>query len=78
MNKEKFMKNGVFSLEYDKETLRDMIFDLQEQLEAYENMRLEINSYICNNSQYDENIDDCWVRTNKLIEIIDKVGGSDE
>lgn len=29
--KEKFMKNGVFSLEYDKETLKDMVLELQEK-----------------------------------------------
>ncbi len=29
--KEKFMKNGVFSLEYDKETLRDIVLELQEE-----------------------------------------------
>ena len=29
--KDKFIKNGVFSLEYDKETLRDMILELQEE-----------------------------------------------
>ena len=27
---DKFVKNGVFSLEYDKETLRDMVLELQE------------------------------------------------
>ena len=27
---DRFMKNGVFSLEYDKETLRDMVLELQE------------------------------------------------
>lgn len=31
--KDKFMKNGVFSLEYDKETLRDMVLELQEKNE---------------------------------------------
>lgn len=31
MNKERFMKNGVFSLEYDKETLQDMVLELQEE-----------------------------------------------
>lgn len=25
------MKNGVFSLEYDKETLKDMVLELQEE-----------------------------------------------
>ena len=66
--------------EYYKERLELYVSNQEKdkQLEAYKNMRLEINSYICNNSQYDENIDDCWVRTNELIEIIDKVGGSDE
>ena len=28
---DRFMKNGVFSLEYDKETLRDMVLELQEE-----------------------------------------------
>lgn len=30
--KERFMKNGVFSLEYDKETLRDMVLEKQEEI----------------------------------------------
>ena len=30
--KDRFMKNGVFSLEYDKETLRDMVLELQEEI----------------------------------------------
>lgn len=35
MNKEKrFMKNGVFSLEYDKETLRDIVLELQDENKA--------------------------------------------
>lgn len=29
--KDKFMKNGVFSLEYDKKTLKDMVLELQEE-----------------------------------------------
>ncbi len=29
--KERFMKNGVFSLEYDKETLKDMVLTLQQE-----------------------------------------------
>lgn len=36
--KERFMKNGVFSLEYDKETLRDMVLELRE-----ENQKLKDN-----------------------------------
>ena len=35
MIKEKrFMKNGVFSLEYDKETLRDIVLELQDENKA--------------------------------------------
>ena len=40
--KDRFMKNGGFSLEYDKETLRDMVLELEEvkelkkQLEEYQ------------------------------------------
>ena len=29
--KDRFMKNDVFSLEYDKETLRDIVLELQEE-----------------------------------------------
>ena len=29
--KDRFMKNGVFSLEYDKETLRDIVLELQQE-----------------------------------------------
>lgn len=29
--KDRFMKNGVFSLEYDKETLKDMVLESQEE-----------------------------------------------
>lgn len=43
--KDKFMKNGVFSLEYDKETLRDMVLELQEesqkQKEVIDKLKLE-------------------------------------
>lgn len=39
------MKNGVFSLEYDKETLRDMVLELQEesqkQKEVIDKLKLE-------------------------------------
>ena len=46
MNKEKYMKNGVFSLEYDKETLRDMIFDLQEENQRLNNVLNELEKII--------------------------------
>lgn len=39
--KERFMKNGVYSLEYDKETLRDMVLELQEENEKLKNINKE-------------------------------------
>lgn len=41
--KDRFVKNGVFSLEYDKETLRDMVLELQEENQSLqkENARLK-------------------------------------
>ena len=47
--KDRFMKNGVFSLEYDKETLRDIVLELQEenkkQKEVIDNAIEHINKY---------------------------------
>ena len=37
--KDRFMKNGVFSLEYDKETLKDMVLELQEENELLKENR---------------------------------------
>lgn len=41
MNKERFMKDfnseKIFSLEYDKETLRDMVLEKQEEIEKLNN-----------------------------------------
>lgn len=46
--KEKFMKNGVFSLEYDKETLKDMVLELQEKNHKQKEVIDKINNYIDN------------------------------
>lgn len=46
--KDKFMKNGVFSLEYDKETLKDMVLELQEESQKQK----EVIDKAINNSQY--------------------------
>ena len=46
--KDKFMKNGVFSLEYDKETLRDLILELQEKNQKQKEVIDKINNYIDN------------------------------
>lgn len=44
--KDKFMKNGVFSLEYDKETLRDMVLELQEENEQLQDNWNKLKEYI--------------------------------
>lgn len=48
--KDKFMKNGVFSLKYDKETLKDMVLELQEenkkQKEVIDKVNKKLNNFI--------------------------------
>lgn len=47
---ERFMKNfngeKIFSLEYDKETLRDMVLDKQEEIERLHTIIKEVREYI--------------------------------
>ena len=78
MNKEKYMKNGVFSLEYDKETLKDMVLELQDKLEAYENMRKEAVGYVKRIQQSENDINPYILHAPTLLNILNKVGGSDE
>ena len=55
MNKEKtklFHKNGVFSLEYDKETLRDMVLEYQEEIERLNNIINDLK--LCNSDYYNQ------------------------
>ena len=83
---ERFMKdfNGdkVFSLEYDKETLKDMVLEKQEENEKLHSIIKEVREYIEKNKvmtqghfdgkqwayQYYELICD----PNELLEILDK------
>ena len=55
--KDKFIKNGVFSLEYDKETLKDMVLELQEenqkQKEVIDKAIKYIKSYKTDYSPYE-------------------------
>lgn len=44
--KDRFMKNGVFSLEYDKETLRDMVLELQQENQKYKEVIDELNDLL--------------------------------
>ena len=63
--KDKFMKNGVFSLEYDKETLRDMVLELQE-----ENQKLKAELQLYKGALKREH--EAIHRSNDLEEVIDK------
>lgn len=51
--KDLYMKNfngdKIFSLEYDKETLRDMIIDKQQEIERLQTIINEIKAIIYNN-----------------------------
>ena len=72
--KEKYMKdfNGekIFCLEYDKETLRDMVIDKQEEIEKLYNIMKELLEYIHKNT---DNTNFIEVPVNELLEILDKV-----
>lgn len=51
--KDKFMKNGVFSLEYDKETLKDMVLELQEESKKLKEVIDKAMSILKDNFVYD-------------------------
>ena len=71
--KDRFMKNGVFSLEYDKETLRDMVLELQQENtrlkevieEAKDRITIKLGRYI---NEKDYVIDD--VALDELLQIL--------
>ena len=52
--KDRFMKNGVFSLEYDKETLKDMVLELQEENKQLKDNWIKLKEYIRKNIIYDD------------------------
>lgn len=62
--KDKFMKNGVFSLEYDKETLKDLVLKLQEK-----NVQLEEQAAYLRRS--------CERKEEKIYEQYDEIVGLD-
>ena len=74
--KDRFMKNGVFSLEYDKETLRDMVLELQEvinkaieYINKYESIRAYYE-YIDEDGYEEYNCDEDFKKT--LLDILKK------
>lgn len=65
---QRYYKNGVFSLEYDKETMSDMIDDYKSRVEkAVEYIREEIKDMPENG---------CRIRLNEVLNILN--GRSDE
>ena len=64
---ERFMKNGVFSLEYDKETLRDIVLELQQ-----ENSQLKgsIRTY---DILLKSNVEENKRLTQKIIKALEKI-----
>lgn len=52
--KDKFMKNGVFSLEYDKETLKDMVLKLQNESQKQKEVINKIKKELIENEVLDE------------------------
>lgn len=59
MNKDRFMKdfNGekIFSLEYDKETLKDMVIEKQEEIERLNNIINELEKWLKGEIDYNDN-----------------------
>ena len=75
--KDRFMKNGVFSLEYDKETLRDMVLELQEvinkaieYINKYENIKAYYE-YIDEDGYDEYNYDEDFKK--ELLDILKEV-----
>ena len=81
---DRFMKNDVFSLEYDKETLRDMVLELQEenkkQKEVIDKAIEYINKYESIRAYYEYIDEDGYDEYNcdedfkkELLDILDEV-----
>ena len=80
--KEKYLKdfNGekIFSLEYDKETLKDMVLDKQEEIERLNNIIKEVREYIGLTDEDREYLGIYDVNGIGILNILDKVEGINE
>lgn len=71
--KERFMKNGVFSLEYDKETLKDMVLTLQEENKQLKDNWNKLKEYIVENNKTL-----CWTNNyDAILGKMEELQGSD-
>ena len=82
---DRFMKdfNGekVFSLEYDKETLRDMVLEKQEEIERLNKALQEIKNqldYLETYSNKEDVFEDMKRRLDNIESIVNKTLGSDK
>lgn len=74
---QRYYKNGVFSLEYDKETLSDMVDDYKSRIEkAVEYIKEHIQKYDIDGSIGDFDEFDMLTKPNYLLNILQN--GSDE
>ena len=63
--KDRFMKNGVFSLEYDKETLRDMVLELQLENKKQKEVIDKAIEYIKEKAR-----NNCWIDQYESCDLI--------
>ena len=78
--KERFMKNGVFSLEYDKETLKDMVLTLQEENKQLKDNWNKLKEIAKSQSGFKKRADlkgGLWFEIDDLLQILEK-GESNE
>lgn len=71
--KDKFMKNGVFSLEYDKETLRDMVLELQEESQKQKEVIDKAIKFINSIDLYSHEYALDSIEINDLLDILKEV-----
>lgn len=75
---QRYYKNGVFSLEYDKETMSDMIDDLKQENERLKEIWEDTRTFIKDNKRLVMNkngydvYEDCKSRIEKAVEYINK------
>ena len=70
---DKFIKNGVFSLEYDKETLRDMVLELQEENEKQKEVIDKAIEYIKEKQKIQYKFALSHIECDDLLEILKEV-----
>ena len=76
---QRYYKNGVFSLEYDKETLSDMVDDYKSRIDkAVEYIKEHIQKYDIDGSIGDFDEFDMLTKPNYLLNILQNGGDEDE